>query len=82
MTSQQIMDGDRHPPGDRRAPRVAKSMISEDGGRLGASGLVLRESDNGRKNATEATSFIKGVIPPYTLAAGSPARVIRSVRGA
>ena len=82
MTSVQIADGARHPSGDRRAPRVAKSMISEDDGRLRASGVVLRESDNGRKKAMDATSVVKGVIPPYTLAAGSPARVVRSVRGA
>lgn len=82
MTNVQIVDGSHHPSDDRRAPRVAKSMISEDDAWLGARVIVLRGAHIGRGAVIGANSVVKGVIPPYTLAAGSPARVIRSVRGA
>lgn len=77
-----IMDSDYHSPDDHRAPGLPKPIVIEDDAWLGARVIVLRGAHIGRGAVIGANSVVKGAIPPYTLAAGSPARVIRSVRGA
>lgn len=75
-----IMDSDYHAPENLRSPGVAKPIVIEDDVWLGARVIVLRGSYIGRGAVIGANSLVNGNIPPYTLAAGSPARVIRRLR--
>jgi acetyltransferase-like isoleucine patch superfamily enzyme len=47
---------------------------------LGANVIVLKGSVIGEGAVVGAGSVVTGVIPPYTVAAGAPARVTRSLR--
>lgn len=75
-----IMDDDYHAEDDHSLPGQRAPVVIEDDVWLGARVIVLRGSKIGHGAVIGANSVVKGEIPPYTLAAGSPARVIRELR--
>lgn len=77
-----IMDSDYHSTEDHRVLGPARPIVIEDDVWLGARVIVLRGAHIGRGAVIGANSVVRGDIPPYTLAAGSPARVIRQLREA
>lgn len=74
-----IMDDDYHSPLDHRKAGKKAPITIEDDAWLGARVIVLRGAHIGKGAVIGANSVVTGVIPPYTVAVGSPARVIRSV---
>jgi maltose O-acetyltransferase len=75
-----IMDNDQHDIDDHSRMGQAAPVTIEDDVWLGARVIVLRGTTIGRGSVIGANSVVKGKIPPYSLAAGSPARVIRSLK--
>ncbi|HEX6032571.1 MAG TPA: acyltransferase [Tepidiformaceae bacterium] len=74
-----IMDSDQHDPANHTAPGKAAPVVIEDDVWLGARVTVLRGAHIGRGAVVGAHAVVTGSIPPRTLAAGVPARVIRSL---
>lgn len=74
-----IMDCDHHDISDRADHGPVEPITIEDDVWLGARTIVLRGSHVGRGSVIGANSVVKGYIPPFSLAAGSPARVIRKI---
>ncbi len=72
-----IMDNDYHQAGDHAAIGVPGPVEIEDDVWIGARVTVLPGAHLGRGSVIGAHSVVKGVIPPYSLAAGAPARVLR-----
>jgi acetyltransferase-like isoleucine patch superfamily enzyme len=75
-----IMDNDYHRVGDHRQMGAPAPIEIGDNVWLGARVIVLRGASIGEGAVIGANSVVKGHIPPHSLAAGSPARVIRDVR--
>ena len=74
-----IMDNDYHQVGDHTRPGFGRSVVIEDDVWLGARTIVLPGSHIGLGAVIGANSVVRGVIPAHSLAAGSPARVIRQI---
>ena len=72
-----IMDCDYHDVSRHRDRGPVAPVVIEDDVWLGARCIVLKGSRIGRGSAIGANSVVSGVIPPYSLAVGSPARVVR-----
>ena len=72
-----IMDNDYHSVADHHSMGEPKPIVIGDDVWLGARVIVLRGAEIGDGCVIGANSVVKGTIPPYSLAAGSPARVIR-----
>jgi acetyltransferase-like isoleucine patch superfamily enzyme len=75
-----IMDNDHHSMANLAEMGRALPIVIEDDVWLGARVIVLRGARIGRGSVIGANSVVKGDIPPYSLAAGMPARVIRALR--
>jgi len=60
-----------------KQPLVSEPTRIGRGAWLGQNVCVLAGSVVGEKSVIGAASVVKGVIPPYSLAAGSPARVVK-----
>lgn len=75
-----IIDSDFHDLYDHQAPGAAAPVIIEDDVWLAARVTVLRGSRIGRGSVIGAHAVVSGEIPPYSLAVGVPAKVIRSLR--
>lgn len=80
-----IMDTDFHPlePSQRRSMPVggaAAEVVIEDDTFIGTQALILKGAHIGRGCVIGAGSVVTGDIPPATIAAGNPARVIAEVR--
>lgn len=75
-----IMDDDYHALGDHTKPGRRAPVTIGDRVWLGARVIVLCGTQIGEGAVIGANSVVRGAIPPYTLAAGSPARVIRELR--
>lgn len=75
-----IMDNDYHDLDDRWKMGEPAPIVIEDDVWLGARVIVLRGAHIGQGSVIGANSVVKGCIPPYSLAAGMPARIIRSLR--
>ncbi|OAI40210.1 hypothetical protein AYO38_06225 [bacterium SCGC AG-212-C10] len=75
-----IMDSDYHDVFDHNAPGKMAPIVIEDNVWLGARVTVLRGSRIGRGAVIGAHSVVTGDVPPYSFAAGVPARVVRSLR--
>lgn len=75
-----IMDSDYHSPANHRDEGPAEAITIEDDVWLGARVIVLRGARIGRGAVIGANSLVRGEIPPYTLAVGSPARVVKHLR--
>ena len=72
-----LIDNDYHAVGDGRAKSAP--IILEDGVWLAIKVIVLRGVTIGEGSIIGAGSVVTRSIPPYTFAAGAPARVIRKV---
>lgn len=77
-----IMDDDYHSPIDHRRAGKRAPIVIEDDAWLGARVIVLRGAHIGRGAVIGANSVVSGTIPPYSVAVGSPARVVRQLRDA
>ncbi len=77
-----IMDNDFHQvdPELRNVLPAAQPIILEDNVWLGARVIVLKGVRIGRDSVIGAGSVVTRDIPPYSVAAGVPARVIRAVK--
>lgn len=75
-----IMDSDYHSVEDHHQPDTPMPVVIEDDVWLGARTVVLRGSKIGRGSVIGANSVVTGEIPPFSVAAGSPARVVRRLR--
>jgi acetyltransferase-like isoleucine patch superfamily enzyme len=74
-----VMDCDYHAVDDLDSRGNAKAITIEDDVWLGARTIVLKGSRIGRGAVVAANSVVRGEIPPFALAAGSPARVVRYI---
>lgn len=75
-----IMDDDYHDAEDREKPGPRAPVVIEDDVWLGARVIVMQGSHIGRGAVIGANSVVRGSIPPYTVAAGSPAKVVRELK--
>ncbi len=75
-----IMDSDYHSVENHHLPGESRPVVIQDDVWLGARTVVLRGSTIGRGSVIGANSVVTGEIPPYSVAAGSPARVLRRLR--
>jgi acetyltransferase-like isoleucine patch superfamily enzyme len=74
-----IMDTDFHIPGDLLARPQARPVVIEDGVWLGARVTVLKGVTIGYGAVVAAGAVVTRDVPPRTVVAGVPARVIRSL---
>lgn len=74
-----IMDDDYHSALDHRKRGKSAPITIQDDAWLGARVIVLRGSHIGQGAVIGANSVVTGVIPPRTVAVGSPARVVKSL---
>lgn len=58
-------------------PHVSKAIVIEDDVWIGAAAIILSGVTIGRKSVVAAGAIVTRDVPPYTLVAGNPARVIR-----
>jgi acetyltransferase-like isoleucine patch superfamily enzyme len=79
-----IVDTDFHPldPRSRFEPATASPVVIGDDVFIGTRVIVLKGSRIGRGSVIGAGSVVSGVIPPRVVAAGNPARIIRTVEAA
>jgi len=75
-----IIDNDYHQPESHWQLGVPTPVVIEDGVWIGARVVVLRGAHIGAGAVIGANSVVRGVIPPHTVAAGVPARVVRVLR--
>ncbi len=74
-----VMDSDYHDVDDHHLPGKSAPIEIDDDVWLGARTIVLRGAHIGRGAVIGANSVVTGDIPPFTFAAGNPARVIRAI---
>lgn len=74
-----IYDSNMHVHGDRYARAEGDPVIIEDDVWLTSRVMVLKGSRIGKGSLIAAGSIVSGVIPPYVIAAGTPARVIKYI---
>jgi maltose O-acetyltransferase len=74
-----IMDGDFHSPQDHRRPQEPRPVVIEDDVWLGARVTVLPGVRIGRGAVVAAAAVVTRDVPPRTLVAGMPARVVRQL---
>ncbi len=77
-----IIDNDYHAADDHTRRGPGRPVVLEDDVWLGARVTVLPGAHIGRGAVIGAHSVVRGDIPPHTLAAGVPARVIRRLESA
>ncbi|MGE5594540.1 MAG: acyltransferase [Hyphomicrobiales bacterium] len=75
-----IIDDDYHDIDNHMAPGKVEPVIIEDDVWLGARVVVLRGSHIGRGAVVAAHAVVTGEVPPYSVVAGVPARVVRMLR--
>jgi acetyltransferase-like isoleucine patch superfamily enzyme len=76
-----IMDNDYHEAGNLTRRPPSRPVVIEDDVWLGARVIVLPGAHIGRGSVIGANSLVKGCIPPCSVAAGSPAKVLRNIDG-
>jgi acetyltransferase-like isoleucine patch superfamily enzyme len=64
-------------PAQDQPVRMGEPVAIEDGAWLGQNVVVLPGTHIGKNAVIGANSTVKGEVPPYSVAAGSPARVIK-----
>lgn len=81
-----IFDTDFHPhdPDGRRYAKpdwktISRPVVIEDDVFIGTRAIICKGAHIGRGSIIAAGSVVTGVIPPMSIAAGSPARVIKSL---
>ncbi len=75
-----IMDSNFHDVHDRQVHPPGRPVVLEDDVWIGVKATVLPGVRIGRGSVVGAHSLVTRDVPPYTLVAGSPARVLRSLR--
>jgi len=82
-----VHDNDGHPldaarriAGDPLTPEETAPVVIEDGVWVGADSVILKGVRIGRHSVVGAGSIVTGDIPPDSLAAGNPAKVIRRLQ--
>ncbi len=75
-----VMDGDYHDLFDHRLPGKSAPVIIEDDVWLGLRVTVLKGVRIGRGSVIGAGSVVTEDIPPYSLAFGVPAKVIKALK--
>jgi acetyltransferase-like isoleucine patch superfamily enzyme len=58
---------------------ITRPIVIEDGVWIGANATILKGSKIGRGSIIGANAVVSGEIPPMCIAAGNPARVVRSL---
>jgi maltose O-acetyltransferase len=74
-----IMDSDYHDLSDHRRPGEAAPIVIEDNVWLGVRATILKGVRIGRGSVIGAGSVVTTDIPPFSVAFGVPARVVRSL---
>jgi acetyltransferase-like isoleucine patch superfamily enzyme/acyl carrier protein len=77
-----IIDSDFHTPSDRFSAPTGKPIIIEDDVWLGGRVTVLKGTTIGRGAVITAGSVVSGTIPPFVIAGGVPARILRQLHPA
>jgi acetyltransferase-like isoleucine patch superfamily enzyme/acyl carrier protein len=77
-----IIDSDFHTPSDRFSAPTGKAIIIEDDVWLGGRVTVLKGTTIGRGAVITAGSVVSGTIPPFVIAGGVPARILRELHPA
>lgn len=72
-----VMDSDQHAVGG--APFVAEPVLVEDRAWIGARTIILKGVTIGHDSLVGAGSIVTHDIPPWSVAVGQPARVIREI---
>lgn len=72
-----ILDNDFHSTVEHTSPGVSRPVVIEDDVWIGARVAILPGAHIGRGAVIGTHSVVRGHIPPRTLAAGVPARVVR-----
>ncbi len=75
-----IQDTDRHIPGERHKWAEGEPVLIEDDVWLASRVIVLKGAHIGRGSVIAAGSVVTGFIPPYVVAAGMPAKVVRYLK--
>ncbi len=78
-----ILDNDFHAILDEngKAGEVAKPVVIEDRVWIGCNSIILKGVTIGHDSVIAAGSVVVKDVPPHSLVAGNPARVIRSIGG-
>jgi acetyltransferase-like isoleucine patch superfamily enzyme len=71
-----MVSGDHHL--DSSLSHKAGDILIHDGVWIGASVTIVGPAEIGAGAIIGANSYVRGQVPPYTVVAGSPARVIRT----
>jgi acetyltransferase-like isoleucine patch superfamily enzyme/acyl carrier protein len=74
-----IIDSDFHTPSDRFSAPTGKPIIIDDDVWLGGRVTVLKGTTIGRGSVITAGSVVSGLIPPFVIAGGVPARILREL---
>lgn len=72
-----IFDSNMHVQGSRFAWAPGEPILIEDDVWIAARSIILKGSLIGRGSIIAAGSVVSGIIPPYVVAGGVPARIIR-----
>lgn len=72
-----IYDSNQHVHGDRFKRAKGSSVVVEDDVWLASRVMILQGSRIGKGSLVASGSVVSGIIPPYVVAAGSPARVVK-----
>ena len=79
-----IADNDSHPidPNERLVggPGVSKPIVIEDNVFIGARAIVLKGVTIGHDSTVGAGAVVTKNVPPFTVVAGNPAKVVREIK--
>lgn len=75
-----IMDGDHHKVGDRSKEGKKQAIIIEDDVWVATRCIIMKGVTLGKGCVIAAGSVVTKDVPPYTLAAGVPAKVIKKIK--
>ena len=75
-----IMDNDYHTVYDNRAPGEPSEIIIEDNVWIASKATILKGVTVGEGATVAAGAVVTGDVPPYTVVAGVPARVIKKLK--
>jgi maltose O-acetyltransferase len=74
-----IMDSDYHDLRDRAKPGIARPIVIEDGVWIGARAIVLKGVHIGEGAVVAAGAIVTSDVPPRTVVANEPAKVVRTL---
>ncbi len=74
-----LMDGDFHSIADRMVEAEARPIIIEDDAWLATRSMVLKGVTIGKGAVVAAGAIVTKDVPPYTMVAGIPARIVKRI---